>query len=70
MEVLDSKDISQESLAEGVGMSQDTITSICANRSQPHLKDLRKMALFLDVDIRELLISTKRKTRPTTGYNF
>lgn len=27
--------------------------------SQPHLKDLKRIAEILDVDIRELLVSTK-----------
>ena len=46
-------------LAGKVGKSTTTIASICNNKTQPHLKDLKKMAKILDVDIRELLVPTK-----------
>lgn len=58
-EVLISKDISQKELAMKLGKSANAVASICNNKSQPHLKELRRMARLLDIDIRELLISTK-----------
>ncbi len=58
-EVLVIKGMSQKELAVKMDKNPNTITSICNNRSQPHLKDLKKMAVILDVDIRELLVSTK-----------
>lgn len=58
-EVLVIKGISQKKLAEKIGKTQNTIASICNNKSQPHLKDLKKIAKILDVDIRELLVPTK-----------
>lgn len=58
-EVLVIKGMSQKELAERMGKNPNTITSICNNKSQPHLKDLKNMAEVLDVDIRELLVSTK-----------
>lgn len=58
-EVLVIKGMSQKKLAEIMGKNPNTITSICNNKSQPHLKDLKQMAEILDVDIRELLVSTK-----------
>lgn len=58
-EVLVNKDMSQKELAERMGKNPNTITSICNNKSQPHLKDLKQIAQILDVDIRELLVSTK-----------
>lgn len=58
-EVLVIKDISQKDFALQVGKSANSIASICNNKSQPHLKDLKRMAEILDVDIRELLIPTK-----------
>jgi putative transcriptional regulator len=58
-EVLVSKDMSQKELASKMGKSTNSITSVCNNKSQPHLKDLRKIAEILDVDIRELLVPTK-----------
>jgi transcriptional regulator with XRE-family HTH domain len=51
--------MSQKDLAEKVGKSTTAITAICNNKSQPHLKDLKKIAKILDVDIRDLLVPTK-----------
>lgn len=59
-EVLVSRDMSQKALAEKLGKNPNTIASICNNKSQPHLKDLKKIAQILDVDIRDLLIPTKK----------
>lgn len=58
-EVLVSRDMSQKDLAEKMGLNPNTITSMCNNKTQPHLKDLKKIAKILDVDIRELLVPTK-----------
>jgi len=58
-EVLVSKDMSQKTLAEKLNRSTTTVASICNNKTQPHLKDLKKIAEILDVDIRELLVPTK-----------
>ena len=49
---------SQKWLAEQMGISTTAMTAICNNKSQPHLKDLKRMAEILEVDIRELLVST------------
>lgn len=58
-EVLVSNGMSQKDLAEKLGKNPNTIASICNNKSQPHLKDLKRIARILDVDIRELLVPTK-----------
>jgi len=58
-EILVIKGISQKELAKKMEKSQNALTSICNNKSQPHLKDLKKIAQILDVDIRELLVPTK-----------
>lgn len=58
-EVLVIKGITQTWLAEKMGKSTTAMGAICNNKSQPHLKDLKRMAEILDVDIRELLVSTK-----------
>ena len=57
--VLAEKDMSQKSLAEKIGLVPNSVTRICNNESQPSLHMLRKIALELNVDIRELLVSTK-----------
>lgn len=61
-ELLIIKDISQKELAKKMGKTPNSIAAICNNKSQPHLKDLKKIAQLLDVDIRDLLIPTKIKT--------
>ena len=58
-EVLVIKGLSQKDLAEKMGKSTTAITAICNNKAQPHLKALKRMAEILDVDIRELLVTTK-----------
>ena len=58
-EVLVIKGVSQKTLAEKLGKTTATMTSICNNKRQPHLKDLKRIAKILDVDIRELLVPTK-----------
>lgn len=46
-------------LAQKLGKSTTAMAAICNNKSQPHLKDLKRIAAILDVDIRELLVPTK-----------
>jgi transcriptional regulator with XRE-family HTH domain len=58
-EVLVIKGVSQKTLAEKLNRSTTTVASICNNKTQPHLKDLKAIAAILDVDIRELLVPTK-----------
>ena len=57
-EVLVIQGKSQKWLAERMGISTTAMTAICNNKSQPHLKDLKRMAEILEMDIRELLVST------------
>lgn len=58
--VLAEKEMTYKELAELVGKTPNTISRICNNDSQPTLKLLREIALALDVDIRELLVPTKK----------
>lgn len=60
-EVLFFQKRTQKWLADELGVSTTAMTAMCNNKTQPHLKDLKKIAAILDVDIRELLISTKEK---------
>jgi transcriptional regulator with XRE-family HTH domain len=46
-------------LAEKLGKNEATISRWCANVSQPSLETLFSIAKALNVDVRELLISTK-----------
>ncbi len=56
--VLAEYEIAQKDFAEMLSVTPHTISRICNNDTQPSLKLLRKMALTLEVDIRELLFST------------
>jgi transcriptional regulator with XRE-family HTH domain len=58
-EILVIQGKTQKWLAGELNKSTTSITAICNNKSQPHLADLRRIAKILDVDIRELLVSTK-----------
>lgn len=58
-EVLVIQEKSQVWLAKQLEKSTTSVAAICNNKSQPHLKDLKKIAIILDVDIRELLVPTK-----------
>lgn len=58
--VLVEKKMTLKELAKITGKAASSISRICTNRSQPNLKFLRQIALILDVDIKDLLISTKK----------
>jgi transcriptional regulator with XRE-family HTH domain len=60
-EILFFQKKSQRWLAGELGISTTAMTAICNNKSQPHLKDLRRIAAILNVDIRELLHPTKKQ---------
>lgn len=47
-------------LAERLGKDTSTVSKWCSNKMQPSLEMLMRIAEILDVDIRELIISTKR----------
>lgn len=46
-------------LSKKINRSYVVVTNYCNNKAQPNLQLLKKIALTLDVDIRELLVSTK-----------
>lgn len=48
-------------LAEVLGKNEATVSRWCTNEMQPSLETLVKIANALDVDVKELLISTKNK---------
>ena len=48
-------------LAEALGKNEATVSRWCTNEMQPSLETLVKIANALDVDVKELLISTKNK---------
>ena len=60
-EVLDKKGIKQTWLAEQLGKSYNMVNSYVQNRQQPRLEVLNDIAKILDVDIVELIVSSKKK---------
>lgn len=49
-------------LAEQLGVSISAVSKWCTNSVQPGIESLFAIAEALDVDVRELLISTKKNT--------
>lgn len=47
-------------LAETLGKNEATVSRWCANVSQPSLETLFAIAKALDVDVRELIVETKK----------
>ena len=59
-EVLEEKGTKQTWLAEKLGKSYNMVNGYVQNRQQPRLEVLSDIAEILDVDIKELLVSTKQ----------
>ena len=47
-------------LAETLGKNEATVSRWCTNESQPSLETLVKIANALKVDVKDLLVSTKK----------
>lgn len=58
-EVLTDKGIKQTWLAEKLGKSYNMVNSYVQNRQQPRLEILIEIARILDVDVKELIVSSK-----------
>ncbi len=57
--VLEEKGVTQTWLAGKLGKSYNMVNSYVQNRQQPRLEVLADIAKILNVDIKELLVSTK-----------
>jgi transcriptional regulator with XRE-family HTH domain len=57
--VIAEKEKSSLWLAEELGVNKTTVSKWCTNEIQPRVDMLSRIAAALDVDIRELLVSTK-----------
>ena len=60
--VLAEKKRTNKWLAEQIGKDPATISKWCTNSAQPDLPTLIKVASILDVDVKDLIYSTKNKT--------
>lgn len=58
-EILVREGMSQKDLATELDKNVHTVSNWCINKSQPHLKELYRIAEILDIEICELLISKK-----------
>ena len=58
-EVLEEKGIKQKWLAEKMEKSYNMVNSYVQNRRQPSVEVLVQIAEILDIDVKELLVSTK-----------
>ncbi|MCW3072901.1 MAG: helix-turn-helix domain protein [Bacteroidetes bacterium] len=59
-DVLKEQGRTQTWLSEKIDKSYVVVTNYCNNHSQPSISILRDIAKVLDVDVRELLIPTKK----------
>ena len=57
--VLAEKKRTNRWLAEELGKDPATVSKWCTNTTQPDLSTLKKVAELLDVDVKDLLWSTK-----------
>ena len=62
-EVLDNKGIKQTWLSEKLGKSYNMVNSYVQNRKQPRLEVLNDIAKILDVDVVELIVSSKKNEK-------
>lgn len=60
-EVLKEKGIKQIWLADKLGKSYNMVNAYAKNRQQPRLETLMEIANILDVDVKDLIISNKKK---------
>ncbi len=59
-EILKEQGRTQTWLAEKIGKSYVVVTNYCNNNSQPSIQVLTDISKVLDIDIRELLVPTKK----------
>jgi transcriptional regulator with XRE-family HTH domain len=58
--VLAEKNKSSKDLARYLGKTESTVSRWCTNEVQPSIETLYEISKFLEVDIRELLVSTAK----------
>jgi transcriptional regulator with XRE-family HTH domain len=57
--ILKEQGRTQTWLAKKIGKSYVVVTNYCNNNTQPSIQVLTEISQVLDVDVRELLVSTK-----------
>ena len=57
--ILREKNISNSKLAQAISVTPQTISNIISERTKPNLLTLEKIAHALNIDLRDLFVSTK-----------
>jgi transcriptional regulator with XRE-family HTH domain len=57
--VLAELEIPQKELAKGLDVGRVTVSRWCSNEQQPSIENLYRIANYLGVEVRELLIQSK-----------
>jgi putative transcriptional regulator len=57
--VLAEKGLKNQDLEDHLKKTESTVSRWCQNKVQPSIETLYEISKFLEVDIRELLVSTK-----------
>lgn len=60
-EVLEEKELTQIWLAKQLNKSYNMVNSYAKNRRQPSVEILYQIAELIDIDVKELLVSNKKK---------
>lgn len=58
--MLAEKQVTNRELAQHLNKTETSVSRWCTNDMQPSIETLYDIAVFLEVDIRELLISLKK----------
>jgi transcriptional regulator with XRE-family HTH domain len=58
--VLAEKGKTNNWLADELGMNRTTVSKWCRNEMQPRIETLFQIAAVIDIEVRELLTSTKK----------
>jgi transcriptional regulator with XRE-family HTH domain len=58
--VLVEKGMTSRELAKGLNKTESTVSTWCTNDKQPSVETFYQIAQFLDVDLRELFVQTKK----------
>jgi putative transcriptional regulator len=59
--VLAERNVSNKDLAKKLSKTESTVSRWCTNDVQPSIEVLYQIAKYLEVDIRELLVSTRER---------
>jgi transcriptional regulator with XRE-family HTH domain len=59
--VLAEKGKTNKDLADALKIAPETVSSWCTNSAQPSIKKLFEVAVYLDIEAGDLLISSKKR---------